>query len=71
MAVRLISLFFCLVYFGAIVFAQQPDLEQFLEQSEEYSDLSDLMEMLSEFEKHPLELNQATSDQLADRKSVV
>ncbi len=45
MAVRLISVFFCLVYFGAIVFAQQPDLELFLEQSEEYSDLSDLMEI--------------------------
>ena len=60
----ILSIFF-LIGFSSFIIAQEPDLEQLLEQQTEYSDISDLLEMLAELEQNPLDLNQATAEQLA------
>jgi len=66
MSSKLLFLFACfLCFLSSIIMAQEPDIEEFLEQQQEYSDLSELLELLSEFEQNPIELNQASTDQLA------
>ncbi len=45
--------------------AQEISLEPWLESNSAYSDPSELLELLREFEKHPLNLNEATEEQLA------
>jgi hypothetical protein len=54
-----------IVGFSSAMIAQQPEIEQFLEQQKEYSDISDLLDMLAELEQSPLDLNKATAQQLA------
>ena len=54
-----------IVGFSSAMIAQQPEIEQLLEQQQEYSDISDLLEMLAELEQNPLDLNIATAQQLA------
>ncbi len=60
----ILSIFF-LIGFSPFIIAQEPDIEQLLEQQKEYSDISDLIEMLAELEQVPIDLNQATAEQLA------
>ncbi len=60
--------FFLIIFisgFSSILIAQEPQLERLLEQQQEYSDMSDLLEMLAELERNPIDLNQATAEQLA------
>lgn len=57
----------CLLYFSFSVFAyaQETNLERWLENYSAYSDPTDLLELLKEFEKRPINLNDATEEQLA------
>ena len=55
----------CLVCFSSLLLAQEPEIDQLLERQREYSDISDLLEMLAELEKNPIDLNHATAEQLA------
>ena len=59
-----LSIFIMLIFYAVVCMAQQPDIESFLERQDEYSDISDLLEMLADFEKNPIELNRATIEQL-------
>ncbi len=45
--------------------AQEQEIEQLLETNSAYADPSDLLELLDEFEKHPIDINKATEAQLA------
>ncbi|UCE06876.1 MAG: helix-hairpin-helix domain-containing protein [bacterium] len=65
MSNKLLFLLACLIYFATTVSAQEPEIEELLEQGKEYSDISELLEMLAEFEQSPIDLNQATAEQLA------
>jgi len=58
----LLLLSFCLT---SSLVAQDPQLEQLLEQQKQYSDISELIELLAKFEKEPIDLNRATAEQLA------
>ncbi|MDZ7262934.1 MAG: helix-hairpin-helix domain-containing protein [candidate division KSB1 bacterium] len=49
---------------ASCLFAQQTDLDWFLERGDEFEDASDVLENLAELERHPLDLNQATEEQL-------
>lgn len=60
----LLSIVF-LIGFSSFIIAQELDLERLLEQQQDRSEISDLMEMLAEMEQHPIDLNQATAEQLA------
>ncbi len=53
-----------IIYFTTTVLAQQQEVEPFLEQQKDFSDISDLIELLDELEKNPIDLNQATVEQL-------
>lgn len=59
-----LSIFITLIFCAVVCLAQQPDVESFLERQDEYSDISDLLELLAEFEKNPIDLNRATIEQL-------
>ncbi len=64
----MMRLFFIIIFvfgFSGWLIAQEPEVERLLEQQEEYSDMSDLLEMLAELEQNPIDLNQATAEQLA------
>ncbi|MBC8182660.1 helix-hairpin-helix domain-containing protein [candidate division KSB1 bacterium] len=50
---------------SAAVIAQETEIENILEGNEEYSDVSYLMELLTELENKPLDLNAATAKQLS------
>jgi len=65
MAANKFALLFILILYGGVGLAQQPDVESFLERQDEYSDISDLLEMLADLEKKPIDLNLATIEQLA------
>ncbi len=47
------------------LFAQEPEIESILESTEDYSDVTNLSELLAELEDNPLDLNTATAKQLA------
>jgi hypothetical protein len=64
MIVKQLFIFSILIGCGIVCFAQQPDVELFLERQDEYSDISDLLELLADLEKNPIELNHATIEQL-------
>ncbi len=64
MTVKLLLLITLILGFPLFITAQQPEIEQFLEQQKEYSDISDLLDMLAELEKTPLDINKATAEQL-------
>ena len=64
MVVRQLFIFSILTCCAVACIAQQPDVELFLERQDEYSDISDLLEMLADLEKNPIELNHATIEQL-------
>lgn len=55
----------CLLSLSSLLFAQEPEIDQLLERQTEYSDISDLLEMLAELEQNPIDLNHATAAQLA------
>lgn len=65
MTTKLLFSIVCIVSFSSLAMAQESEIEQILEQQGEYSDTSDLLEMLAEFEQTPLDLNQVTAEQLA------
>jgi len=65
MTSKFLILFACLIYFTTPILAQEPEIEELLEQNIEYSDISDLLEMLAEIEQNPIDLNQAKAEQLA------
>jgi len=62
---KLLLLLACLICFATPLVAQEPDIEELAERQTEYSDISELLEMLAEFEQHPIQLNHATAEQLA------
>ncbi len=49
---------------NAAVFAQQENVEQFIENASEFSDDHELTELLNELELHPLNINDATAEEL-------
>jgi hypothetical protein len=51
--------------FSVTVIAQETEIENILEGNEEYSDVSYLMELLTELENKPFDLNTATTKQLS------
>lgn len=50
--------------FTSSLFSQQSDLDWFLERTEEFEEASEVLELLAELERHPIDLNQATEEQL-------
>jgi len=44
--------------------AQEPEIEQIVEQNSDYSDISELLETLAQIEQNPIDLNRATAAQL-------
>jgi len=62
---KLLSSLILILGCSSFAIAQHPEIEQLLEQQQEYSDISDLLDMLTELEQNPLDLNKATAKQLA------
>lgn len=54
--------FLCLI---SPVLGQETEIENLIESESEFSDAHDLLEMLSEFEKNPLDINKASAKELA------
>lgn len=59
-----IFLTFLFLLISTITFAQEVEIENLLENQEEYSDISELVQTLSELEKNPIDINSASIDQL-------
>ncbi len=53
-----------IIWIPSLTFGQEPEIEKLVEQTKEYSDISELMEMLAELEQNPIDLNRATVEQL-------
>lgn len=64
MQIERLVLFSVMIFSCLVCLAQEPDVEFYLERPTEYSDISELLEILSDLEKNPIELNQATTEQL-------
>lgn len=47
------------------VTGQEPEIEDIVEQQAEYSDISELLEMLAEIEQNPIHLNSSSAEELA------
>ena len=59
------TIFFVAIFSIHFCFSQEQELEKLLEEETEYSDQSDLIESLMEFEKNPININTATMQQLS------
>lgn len=64
MQLRYVPIVLLWLLLSGCLFAQQSDIDWFLERTEEFEDASDVLEILAELETHPLDLNQATAEQL-------
>ncbi|MFZ5515841.1 MAG: ComEA family DNA-binding protein [Candidatus Zhuqueibacterota bacterium] len=62
---RLLKIILMLMIPFGFVIAQEAEVEELLESQEDYSDNSELMEILSELEQKPIDINSATLDQIA------
>jgi len=62
---RLFNILLILTFSFSIAIAQEVEVEELLESQEEYSDNSELMEILSELERNPIDMNSATVDEIA------
>lgn len=61
---RLLCLSVYLIWITSVSIGQEVEIENLLEQTKEYSDISELMEILTDLEQNPIDLNRATVEQL-------
>ena len=55
----------CLLIFASLIMAQETEIENLIENEDEFSDAHNLFEILSELEENPLNLNKANIEQLS------
>lgn len=65
MKIRILTIIPVFIFLSNFGFAQEAELENLLESQEEYSDISDLVQILSDLEENPININSAKAEQLS------